>query len=102
MSAYGALEPGSTSDQLNELTSENVGMSQQQAQEFIARFPEVVTQLNDTETGFSATIFNDNSGNLTLAFRGTEQLIKDLLFTDSLIAFNGAGYDQIIKGVSVD
>ena len=97
LAAYATLVKGPTSNQIVELT--RAGMSQKQAEEFAARYPEVITQFDDiTETGessFNATVFKDTNGNLSLAIRGTLEA-PDFLPTDFDIWRRGAGYDQII------
>lgn len=72
-------------------------MSAKQAEGFSLRYSEIVTQFNDviTSTSFSATMFKDVLGNLTLAIRGTQEL-NDFIPTDTNIALNGSGYDQIV------
>ncbi|MEK9140880.1 MAG: hypothetical protein AAB308_07480, partial [Nitrospirota bacterium] len=55
----------------------------------------VVTQYTDPLTSFTATVFKDTSGDLTLAIRGT--LEGGDFLTDGYIALNGAGYDQIVS-----
>ncbi len=76
------------------------GLSTAQAVEFSSNYT-VVTQYNDTPiedglgTSFSATVFKDTDGNLTLAIRGTLEL-GDIVPTDANIATEGAGYDQIV------
>jgi len=81
------------------------GLSAKQAEEFVKKYPTVVAQYSDTVaeggtgTSFSATVFRNISGQLTLAIRGTAQLggyPSDLLPTDKDIGLNGAGYDQIV------
>jgi pimeloyl-ACP methyl ester carboxylesterase len=49
-------------------------------------------------TSFSATVFKDAAGHLTLAFRGTAELTgsPNDLTTDADIATAGAAYDQIV------
>jgi Ca2+-binding RTX toxin-like protein len=95
LAAYANLDNGTLDSDIQRDALINIGMTEIQAQRFSTNYS-VVTQFNDTNTGFSATVFKDASGNLTLAFRGTEQITEDLLFTDSLIYLYGAGYDQII------
>jgi Ca2+-binding RTX toxin-like protein len=70
-------------------------MSAPHVAHFVERYPEVVTQFNDSTTSYSATVFKDASGNLTLAIRGTLEA-GDFVPTDLNIAVDGAGYDQII------
>ncbi|MBY0271553.1 MAG: hypothetical protein K2X06_16985 [Burkholderiales bacterium] len=81
------------------------GFTVQHADEFSIRYPTIATQFNDTAaeggmgTSFSATVFKDASGNLTLAIRGTLELAgipSDLIPTDANVLVNGAGYDQIV------
>src|SRR3990167_3519104 len=102
LAAYATL---TTSDLATQTTAlKNAGLSASQADNFAPRY-QVVTQFNDTPieggtgTSFSATVFKDTSGNLTLAIRGTLELTgnpNDIIPTDANIAFNGAGYDQIV------
>ncbi len=93
MAAYALLNEGETESQIANLIAQ--GFSQKQAEEFSAIYPEIVTQYNDTDTSFSATVFKDASGQLTLAIKGTQEF-GDFVPTDDFIAGNGAGYDQII------
>ena len=99
--AYAGLAQGETdlASNLDALrVSTGADMPQKQAAEFAARYPDIVTQFNDTETSLSATVFKDASGNLTLAFRGTAELTgspNDLTPTDADIFLHGYGYDQI-------
>lgn len=97
--AYASLSSGNTDQkpQIDALT--DAGMSQKQAEEFASRYTEVVTQFNDTKTSFSATVFKDVTGKLTLAIRGTAELFSvpgDVVPTDLDILLHGAGYDQIL------
>ena len=99
-SAYSTLFAGNTVDQIDALTDTNgAGMTQTQAKAFAARYPDIVSQFTDIDTGFSATIFKSTNGELTLAIRGTEIGALDLS-TDLDIAIRGAGYDQIIAMVN--
>lgn len=103
LASYVPLLNGGTSAQANidALQQEGDSMSLKQAEEFAKRYPTIVTQYNDTPaegglgTSFSATVFKDTSGNLTLAFRGTLEG-GDFVPTDAEIALNGTGYDQIV------
>lgn len=92
IAAYATLSQGPTSDQLQNLRAQ--GFSEKQSTEFARRYPTVVTQYTDTATSFSATVFKDTAGNLTLAIRGTLEG-GDFIPTDVDIAGYGAGYDQI-------
>lgn len=99
LAAYAALAPGVP----NKENLKEAGFSDIQAQQFAAAYT-VVTQYNDTPaegglgTSFSATVFKDKDGNLTLAIRGTAELIgsPNDLTTDADIALAGAAYDQIV------
>ncbi|MBI5460734.1 MAG: hypothetical protein HY941_00935, partial [Gammaproteobacteria bacterium] len=75
------------------LQDDGNGMSAAQAAQFAQTYT-VVTQYTDTSTSFSATVFKDAAGNLTLAMRGTLEG-GDFIPTDADIASYGAGYDQI-------
>jgi len=102
LAAYATIDDNlDLNDQLDALV--NAGFSTSQAANFSSRYS-VVTQFTDNEdenfpdTGFSVTVFKDASGNLTVAFRGTEvgDFVNDILTTDiNYIAAKGAGYDQI-------
>ena len=99
--AYSDLLDGNVLNQKGNLT--NAGFTPEQAEKFATRYPDIVTQFNDTETSLSATVFKDTSGNLTLAFRGTAELTgspNDLTPTDADIFLHGAGYDQIVAMVN--
>ncbi|MEN9480274.1 MAG: hypothetical protein RLZZ298_1669 [Pseudomonadota bacterium] len=98
LAAYAALNNSALSSQKSNL--KNAGLSDAQADIFAGKYA-VVTQYNDTlaeggqGTSFSATVFKDASGNLTLAIRGTLEA-GDFLPTDANITASGAGYDQIV------
>ncbi|MEZ5614545.1 MAG: hypothetical protein R3E35_04955 [Rhodocyclaceae bacterium] len=105
LAAYANLTPGVTNDLVRREALVAAGFSAKQAEEFARKYPVVVTQFNDTVaegglgTSFSATVFKDASGNLTLAIRGTAELFSspsDLFPTDATIATSGVGYDQIV------
>jgi hypothetical protein len=105
LAAYASLVAGPTADQTGALQDAAAGMSSKQALEFAARYPTIVSQFNDTAaegglgTSFSATVFKDTAGNVTVAIRGTAELTgtsNDLFPTDANIALNGTGYDQIV------
>ena len=83
LAAYANLGNGSTGagvnlDALKAVS--DVGVSPTQVEEFASRYPTIVTQFNDSAdeggmgTGFSATVFKAQSGQLTLAIRGTDRL----------------------------
>ncbi len=73
-----------------------VGMTETQANIFASEYS-VVTQIGDTLSGFSATIFKDSNGQLTVALRGTNDLF-DLLDADfSEIVATGAARTQIVE-----
>ena len=74
------------------------GMSLTQSTAFASRHPTVVTTSSDPTTGFQVTVFKDSTGNLTVAFRGTE--IPQDLPTGADIVGSGAGYDQIVAMVN--
>ena len=80
LASYSNLISGSLISQQTELRQDGKGLSAAQAANFASRYT-VVTQFNDTVaegglgTSFSATIFTDASGNLTLAIRGTAELV---------------------------
>ena len=110
--AYSNLQFGSTNSPVNIEALQvprGFGMSATQATEFVKRYPTVVTQFNDTAneggmgTSFSATVFKDTTGKLTLAIRGTAELTgtpNDIVPTDRDILLQGAGYDQIVAMVN--
>ena len=98
LASYANLSPGIPNT--TALHDDGKGMSAAQAADFSDRYT-IVTQYNDTPaengmgTSFSATVFRDTSGNLTLAIRGTLEG-GDYMPTDADIALHGAGYDQIV------
>jgi len=98
LAAYASLNSSALSAQKASL--KDAGISDVQADTFASRYA-VLTQYNDTVaeggmgTSFSATVFKDASGNLTLAIRGTLEA-GDFVPTDANIAASGAGYDQIV------
>jgi Ca2+-binding RTX toxin-like protein len=92
LAAYADLSLGETSNQVNAL--ERAGFSPIQAEEFADLYPTVSAQTKHP-SGFSATVFENASGSLTLAIRGTDLSVGDVI-TDATIALGGAGYDQIV------
>ncbi|MEZ5614547.1 MAG: hypothetical protein R3E35_04965 [Rhodocyclaceae bacterium] len=100
LASYSNLISGSLVSQQTELRQDGKGLSTAQAANFASRYT-VVTQFNDTEaeggldTSFSATVFKDSAGNLTLAIRGTLEA-GDFVPTDATIGTSGVGYDQVV------
>ena len=98
LAAYASLNNSSLSAQKASL--KDAGLSDVQAAHFAQTYT-VLTQFNDTVaegglgTSFSATVFKDVAGNLTLAIRGTLEA-GDFAPTDADIAISGAAYDQIV------
>ena len=77
LASYSVLLQGDTANQRAALTqATGAQMSVAQATEFARRFPTVISQFNDTVaeggsgTSFSATVFKDATGNMTVAIRG--------------------------------
>ena len=68
--AYANLANGTLDEPEQRTALIEAGMSETQAQKFSLNY-NVVTQFNDTDTSFSATVFKDASGNLTLGIKGT-------------------------------
>ncbi|HSH28645.1 MAG TPA: hypothetical protein VK971_01960 [Thiohalobacter sp.] len=107
LASYQSLFTGATRDQRSQLVNRDA-MSSRQAEEFVRRYPTVVTQYDDATaaeghgTSFSATVFRDASGNHTLAIRGTLELAgsPNDASTDIDIWQRGAGYDQIVAMVN--
>jgi Ca2+-binding RTX toxin-like protein len=98
LAAYAYLDEGKpTTHQDNIAALISGGMSDKQAREFAARYPEIVAHIPNTDSGFSATVFKDANGELTIAFRGTEGLGIDLSEADlgQIFPF-GAAYNQIV------
>ena len=99
LATYASLTTAPVVDQIDALKANN-GMSDSQARAFAAKYT-VVTQFNDTPaeggmgTSFSATVFKDTSGNLTLAIRGTLET-GDFFPTDADIATLGVAQDQVV------
>ena len=63
---------------------------------FVNRYELVHHIKNTSITGFSSTLFYDSKfKNYIIGFRGTELGFKDLVFTDGMITFLGAGLSQI-------
>ena len=100
--SYASVPANATTQQLTaELQKADGGFTLTQAQRFAAE-QTVVLQYNDdavgaggNNTSLSATVFKDTSGKLTLAIRGTLEVVGDITPTDRNIALWGAGYDQI-------
>ncbi|MDD5391304.1 MAG: hypothetical protein PHD37_18355, partial [Gallionellaceae bacterium] len=101
LAAYANLTPGATDVPIRQAALVIAGLSPKQAEEFAKKYPEILTQYTDTPaegglgTSFSATVFKDTAGNLTLAIRGTLEP-GDFVPTDADIALAGAGFDQIV------
>ena len=105
LAAYANLTPGVTDNPIRQAALVAAGLSAKQAEEFAKKYPEILTQYTDTPaegglgTSFSATVFKDTTGNLTLAIRGTAELVgtpNDILPSDTDIALAGASFDQIV------
>jgi Ca2+-binding RTX toxin-like protein len=98
LAAYADLDDSkSTADEANIDALIDAGMSNKQAQEFAARYTEVVAQYNDLLSGFSATVFKSSSGQLTLAIRGTDQVPGADTDDDLNILANGVAQQQITE-----
>src|SRR5438552_1195468 len=93
LAAYADLRTGRTADQQTVLQA--AGFTELQAAGFAGRRPTVIARFDDQDSGFSTTVFSDATGNLTVAFRGTELKSNDLR-SDGDIAVAGAAYEQII------
>ncbi len=99
LAAYTTLSLGATNAQQGDLVTG--GMAPKQAEKFVNHYPAVVAYFSDAVpqgglgTSFSATVFKDAAGHLTLAIRGTAEP-GDFVPTDADIALNGMGYDQIV------
>ena len=100
LSSYASLVEGNTQDQVSSLISED-GLTPEQAEKFADRYPNIVIQYNDTQeeggmdSSLSATIFKEkDSGNLTLAFRGTLELSDWPSGNDILL--HGVAYEQVV------
>ena len=96
LASYAVLNSGLTDQQRNAL--EEADLTFNQFESFKQRFPEIITQFTDTATGFSVTVFKDASptGNLTIAFSGTEPDDLEDFGTDFAVAADGSGFDQIM------
>ena len=106
--AYSQLVKGSTVglgqiDALKAVEGKE-SFTQTQADSFVDRFKEVVAVSDDPiGTGFSATVFSttsDGNGQLTLAIRGTDELIGPDGGDDAAIYFNGVASEQIVEMVN--
>ncbi len=99
--AYADLTAGPTNtlSNLSELKDpdDGAGMTQTQADEFAARYPEIVVQYTDPDTGFSATVFKSSTGQLTLAIRGTDEFPGADADDDYDIWANGLAREQITE-----
>jgi hypothetical protein len=98
LAAYGFLNVNEvTGSTFNIDALKDAGMTQTQAEQYAARYPEIVAHIPNTDSGFSATVFKDANGELTISFRGTEGLGIDLSEADlSQILPFGAAYNQIV------
>ncbi len=97
--AYAFMPSSITGEQRSTLVSNVGNFTDEQFDDFAARYPLVITQVTDPVTGFSATVFKDttsSTGNLTIAFRGTEVGPLDI-GSDFVLATDGAAFDQIIS-----
>ncbi len=95
---YATLSAGPTNSSLQRQALVINDFTEAQFDSFAQRYPEIITQFTDTTTGFSASVFKDSTsatGNLTIAFRGTEFSPTDLA-TDQMVLGDGAGFDQIM------
>src|SRR5687767_5816831 len=88
LASYSLLGRGNTTDQLGQLA--NAGFAQTQAIRFAERHQRILAHVDDP-TGLSATVFQDGTGRLALAIRGTQLDVNDLR-ADADIASFGAAY----------
>ncbi|MDB2705254.1 hypothetical protein N9Y67_01795, partial [Pseudomonadota bacterium] len=103
--AYAILDKDLVSDSVNyiaKLKEDKANFSASQAAQFASQYSVIDDQQN-TDDGFSATLFKDTAGTYTLAIRGTEPppslgVIKDLFLTD----FGDIGGDGIALKQAVD
>lgn len=96
MAAYATLNMLPLEEQTTAL--KNAGMVGAQADMFAPRY-RIVTQVSDAAlTSFSAIVFKNVAGSLTLAIRGTLELTgtPTNLSTDADIFTSGAGSDPIV------
>ena len=95
LAAYASLNTDSLNSQKTALKKADFTDSQANA---IASTYDVFAQYNDGITSFSATLFRNEIGDVTLAIRGTLERIgtPNDLTTDLDIFSSGAGYDQIV------
>lgn len=72
------------------------GMTDIQITEFATRYPKIISSIPDTSSGFSATVFKSADGKLSVAIRGTTDIV-DLSDADfAEIVAHGAAYKQIV------
>jgi hypothetical protein len=62
-------------------------MTAAQAADFVTRYTAVLTTYRDGSTGLDLTVFSDATGNLTIAFRGTSEVV-DLVPPEYAAALN--------------
>ncbi|MDZ7805103.1 hypothetical protein [Thiohalophilus sp.] len=100
LASYANLVEGNIQDQLSSLVSED-GFVPKQAEKFAERYPNIVTQYNDSpeeggmDTSLSATVFmEEGSDKLALAFRGTLELSDWSSGNDILL--HGVAYEQVV------
>ena len=77
----------------------SAGMSDKEATEFAARYPQVLAVKRDDSpdsSGFSAAVFKKADGQLTLAIRGSNSY-GDWVTDITQILPSGAAYDQIVE-----
>ncbi len=58
LAAYGDLKAGSPNDADNFVSLVDKKFTEKKVNEFAKRYPDIVTQFNDPEADFSATVFN--------------------------------------------
>ena len=108
--SYAKLAEGTTASGANVAALRDAvqaAMPPRLVNEFAALYPTVVTYFDDGLTGFQVAVFKDSSddqpGNVTIAFRGTDKLSlgdNSDLPTGADIVGPGTGYEQIVAMVN--
>ncbi|ODS22979.1 hypothetical protein AB835_11285 [Candidatus Endobugula sertula] len=96
LAAYADLQSGKeTSDSKQIRSLESAGMNSTQAANFSDKYTDIVIQHTDP-SGFSATVFLSSDNKLSLAIRGTDQIIGADLDDDANIITSGLAIQQAL------
>lgn len=100
ISAYAELLLGATNVRVQKDTLEAAGMTETQAEKFVARYTKILASEKPDQMGgsygFSDTVLKSVDGKLTLAIRGTSG-ITDLAEDFMSVFPDGTAYRQIVE-----